>query len=69
MLYLVLDEAVLIEPDVAQVLHLWGHHHSPRLHLLHSTLDGHDVTSLFVLDAEKVAFLQEEKQQKDRCSS
>lgn len=59
--YLVLDEAVLIEPDVTHVLHFWGHHHSPRFHLLHSALDGQEVTSLFVLDVEKVALLQEEK--------
>lgn len=64
--YLVLDEAVLIEPDVTHVLHFWGHHHSPRFHLLHSALDGQEVTSLFVLDAEKVALLQEKKKKNSK---
>lgn len=59
--YLVLDEAIPIEPDVAHVLHLhlWGHHHPSRFHFLHAALDRHEVTSLFVLDAEEAALLQE----------
>lgn len=56
-LYLVLDEAVLIEPDVAHGLHLGGHHHSSRLHLLHAPLDGQEVPPLFVLDAEVTLLL------------
>lgn len=55
--YLVLDEAVLVEPDVAHGLHLGGDHHPARLHLLHPALDGHEVAPLFVLDAEVVLLL------------
>lgn len=55
--YLVFNQSILVEPNVTQWLHLRRHHHSSRFQLLHATLDGQEVTSLCVLDTEKVALL------------